>query len=417
MASPRHALTVAVALAALCVGVSPALPAEGARWTVVQDRPAANVQPDYYRMSFFDANNGWIVGGRLGEGVEGSYVGFKTSDGGRTWRDIHIPKFRVWMIDGEPVVDLSGDEVTRAGAKGYSVHLISPTEAWVGGAERLGHTTDGGETWEVLHFDQVLPDVRRVRIVADKGRLNAYSLHFWNSMEGVMVILAQHLGEGSVTGGLVLATQDGGRSWRPRSSAIAGWRLTMSSPTTGWMTSNTGLSGLYVTTDAWRSADRLIEGEVYDAFFAEDGRAWAVARPIPNGGSATVLRSPDNGGTWMQSVIDNAVLFARRGRIEILGLAFGSGSNGWAAGAGGLVMGTEDGIEWTAEKSPFVAEVADIQYIDGVVYAVARDGMVARRESAPTGVGSPATEETMWGRIKRARRMDGAETWPHRGTR
>ena len=400
MASPRHALTVAVALAALCVGVSPALPAEGARWTVVQDRPAANVQPDYYRMSFFDANNGWIVGGRLGEGVEGSYVGFKTSDGGRTWSDIHIPKFRVWMIDGEPVVDLSGDEVTRAGAKGYSVHLISPTEAWVGGAERLGHTTDGGETWEVLHFDQVLPDVRRVRIVADKGRLNAHSLHFWNSMEGVMVILAQHLGEGSVTGGLVLATQDGGRSWHARSGAIAGSGLTMQSPTAGWITSGYGLSGLYVTTDAWVSTRRLLEGVVHDAFFAEDGRAWAVARPILIDGSATILRSLDSGETWLESDIDSAVVAARPRGIEVSSLAFGSGSNGWAAGAGGLVMGTEDGIEWTAEKSPFVAEVADIQYIDGVVYAVARDGMVARRESAPTGVDLNDALTSTWGGLK-----------------
>lgn len=370
-----------------------------AEWTVVQDGPIGDGREDYYRMSFVDANNGWILGGFVGTGVADSFIGIKTSDGGRTWSDIHIPTFRVRFIDGEPLV-WDGKEMTQAGARGYAVHLISPTEAWVGGAERLGHTTDGGETWEVLHLGQVLPDIPDVRRVADLGRLNVYGVHFWNSTEGVISCVAQLRGEDAIKAGMALATHDGGQTWELRGASVVGVRLDMRSRTEGWMTRAGGLSGLNYTADGWRTSRRVIEGSVHDAYFAGDGRAWALASPERTVEPVTILRSLDNGETWVVADIDSAVREGLSRRLGVIAMAFDPTSRGWVGATEGVILTTADGVTWTGERSPFERELTDIQYVGGVVYAVARDGMVARRESGATGVEVENAVITTWGRVK-----------------
>jgi len=74
----------------------------------------------------------------VAEGATGAHV-FKTEDGGKTWNDIY-------------------QYGATTGGSAMDVKMLSETEAWVGfthavstfnsGAD-MGHTTDGGKTWEI----------------------------------------------------------------------------------------------------------------------------------------------------------------------------------------------------------------------------------------------------------------------------
>ena len=375
--------------------------AEGhdAAWTVVRDAPIGDGRDDWYRMSFVDAWNGWIVGGRIGPGVDDSYIGIKTSDAGRTWSDIHIPHFRARLIDGEPRVNERGHEERLAGARAYSVHLVNPGEAWVGGATRLAHTKDGGETWKTIHLDETLPDVPEFNAVAQQGRLNIYAVHFWDSKVGIISILAQLRGEDDFKGGMALATQDGGRTWTFRTASARGLRMTMASRAVGWMTSAVGRAGLYFTEDGWRSPRRLLEGQVYDAFLGADGRAWALGGPGPRLAPVTIRYSEDSGATWDSLDVD----LGAEERAGATVIAFAPDRQGWVGGGGGLVLNTNGGLAWAPEQSPLRSSVEDMQYVDGVVYAVAQDGMVVRRGPAPPRPGPIDSLITTWGRLKSGR--------------
>jgi len=74
----------------------------------------------------------------VAEGATGAHV-FKTEDGGKTWNDVYVYG-------------------STTGGSAMDVKMLSETEAWVGfsyavsslnSGAAMGHTTDGGKTWEI----------------------------------------------------------------------------------------------------------------------------------------------------------------------------------------------------------------------------------------------------------------------------
>ena len=102
----------------------------------------------------------------------------------------------------------------------------------------------------------------------------------------------------------------------------------------------------------------------------------------------------------MVADIDSAVREGLSRRLGVIAMAFAPTSRGWVGATEGVILTIADGVTWTGERSPFERELTDIQYVGGVVYAVARDGMVARRESGATGVEVENAVITTWGRVK-----------------
>ncbi len=407
-----RAATVALATAWVAV----AWAAGESSWAVTQPTSLPAFANGVFRLSFADGDNGMAVGpGTPGVRVPEPFVGYRTSDGGATWHRIDIPLFRTVFRDGAPLYSPDGRPELMPGAAPYAVHVVDGREAWIGGAERLARTADGGRTWALVHLRAALPSDPDVQAVAARGRLNVGAVHFWDSQSGLVVCRVQeHHGEGDVVGSLTLATRDGAHSWEaaalagvPGTPGVGGGRLTMTSRLSGWMVKHSGgpvAPGLYTIEDGWRTWRHVIRHWVADAYVATDGRAWAVAGLFQEMSRFNVVHSYDHGRTWQQSVLladlPGEPASGPTGSVGVGSITFAPDGRGWAAGPTGVVLATRDGVHWTFEDAHTKQGLTDIQYIDGAVYAVAADGAVIKRHAATTAVGPAGQAVTAWGRVK-----------------
>ncbi|MEW6301664.1 MAG: YCF48-related protein [Thermodesulfobacteriota bacterium] len=122
---------------------------------------------------FLDQAHGWVAGERG--------LLLRTADGGRQWEKITLP--RPPRSSDEVVEDemMSEEELEAFGVISpppslYGVYFVSPQQGWVVGQDgTVGHTRDGGETWEFqpVATREALYDVGIVGetgwIVGDKG--------------------------------------------------------------------------------------------------------------------------------------------------------------------------------------------------------------------------------------------------------
>ncbi|MAF09899.1 hypothetical protein CMK11_05545 [Candidatus Poribacteria bacterium] len=327
-----------VLVVTLWAGVGAAVHGVESPWTVVHDPQLRRQLHGSYQLAFVDADDGWAVGPtNYGTPVSPSFAGYKTADGGRTWRDIDIPLFRVWLLPGDPEF-VEGQPRTYPGAKPYSVHRPGPREAWVGGGERIAHTTDAGETWELLNIDVAAIDslaVQRMKAggpnVNRSGQFNVYGVYFWSSTDGYAWCVVQTRGEDDVTGYALLVTDDGGHSWSARATSSAtasgdfsGALFTMTSPSVGWVASRGLLPvGLWHTSDGWRTLSQPIEIGTAAAHFASDGRASAITSwPRQEGDLLPIERSIDGGATWHAGILDGGFTESLVDSYTLQGLTF-----------------------------------------------------------------------------------------------
>ena len=170
-----------------------------------------------------------------------------TTDGGRHW-----------MVQRSGQLNLT------------SVDFISGTVGWAVGADALLATSDGGAHWAALP-EPCLP----IR-----------SVHFISPGVGFAVAGGRNVSdfgpETPETAGVVLATSDGGRSWRVLPAPADAQTVCFSGPQAGWL----GADGrLYHTTDGGRSWAQVTVGVAplsagYPATMivqcADAGSAWAL---------------------------------------------------------------------------------------------------------------------------------------------
>ncbi len=188
-------------------------------------------------IQFVSAAQGWAVG---------QDMILATTDGGQNWT------------------------VQRSGQLGLtSVDFISSQVGWAVGADTLLATSDGGAHWASL------PEPCPIR-----------SVHFISADTGFAVAGGRTVG-GSwpgtpETAGVVLATSDGGRSWRRLPTPADAQTVCFSDPQTGWL----GADGrLYHTGDggrSWTPVTAAVQSQVagYPATMivqcAGPGSAWAL---------------------------------------------------------------------------------------------------------------------------------------------
>ena len=314
-----------------------------------QDADAAAAAPTYARsmqedaeltdVSFVDPQRGWAVGDRG--------VIWHTSDGGKHWH---------WQNSG---VDCRLE----------SVQFIDPENGWAAGGTFhpysqatqgvLLRTRDGGRTW-VQDKNLLLPRLLRVQ--------------FFNAALGWAI------GETSSlfpTGAFV--TEDGGRTWTPLGGVFAqGWlagdlvephagalagragmvaavrrqglqearspafglralnRMKLAAPASGWLV---GDGGLVLSTSDLGMSWQAPAGDPIDAagrdfdwrgLEARGQRIWIAGSP-----GTKILHSEDAGQSWqLHSTGQHAPLRA---------ISFVDNLHGWAVGALGTVLATEDG--------------------------------------------------------------------------
>ncbi len=247
------------------------------------------VTKDLNAVYFTDAKRGWAAGD------DGAII--KTEDGGVSWTQQKIA-----------TTDAINDIYFRNKEDGL---LLSASRIW--------RTENGGATWrESTNFSS-----------SDFGGVpELYSLFFVNKKRG-WIVGSVSRGE-NVVDGLVLATDDGGATWRRQQT-----------PT---------------------------RTELIDVDFDDERRGWIV------GANGKILFTNDGGATWKaQRSNTTAALYNVEFRNERVG---------WAVGEGGMILRTTDGgTSWLAVRAPVRSTLLSVRFVnENEGYIIGRGGVILRSE-------------------------------------
>jgi photosystem II stability/assembly factor-like uncharacterized protein len=251
----------------------------GTTWTPVPTKafahkPVATIGEDeldlLQDLFFLDETRGWSAGSRELADGSGRPVVYRTEDGGATWKE--------GKVDGKvPAVDLR------------RVFFVDAQNGWIVGGDTdddlesglLLRTTDGGATWTQVPVDtkQTLTDV-----------------FFVDAQRGWLVGATEDDASGGAGPSQILATDDGGATWRPQAKVPA---------------------------------------SLYAVRFADASHGWAV------GSDWKIMRTTDGGATWSeQSVQERSAgqtLTARDlGRDSFFAFVLPKAGHGWAISDVGL---------------------------------------------------------------------------------
>jgi photosystem II stability/assembly factor-like uncharacterized protein len=314
---------------ACALGLALAGPAAAADPTPVATR---EIRQNLFGTCFADARQGWMVGelGRV----------FHTRDGGATWERQDTGTRRpllavacvdprtVWVAGKAGVVlgSTDGGVTWAPAATGSDRHLFTiafPTAQRGHAAGDFGtmvHTEDGGRTWTGSRATEVQLPAEAVDSGVEPGDVNLYALSYADADAAWLV------GEF----GTVLASRDGGRSWRQQRAPVEStlFGVHFADRRRGWAV---GADGVIVHTEdggeSWRTQPGAAsERPLFDVFVRGD-TGFVV------GDAGTVLRSRDAGRTWQPEPVP--IQLAARW-LRSVWLADDAG--GLAVGAEGLVF-------------------------------------------------------------------------------
>ncbi|HEX6186204.1 MAG TPA: YCF48-related protein [Pyrinomonadaceae bacterium] len=239
--------------------------ADGGRtWSRVEVTRGADVDLKLAGLRFADRERGWVFGemGAL----------FATEDGGATWSRRRVP--------------------TRHLLLGAS--FLDAQAGWLsGGGLTVLKTTDGGATWHAgtvflpasgAEGQQSEPKV--VGPVEVPGQQEP-ARRFSRRLNAVCFVNHER-GWAVGSGGVIIATADGGRTWRPQTSGVG--------------------------------------DDLFDVKFFDAREGWAV------GSGGTMLHTTDGGRTWAD---------AKRVTTHSLERLFLVGRRAWAVGFGGTVVASQ----------------------------------------------------------------------------
>ncbi len=282
----------------------------------------------------------------VGEGI------LVSADGGATWQSA-----------------TSGQQYMFVGAD-----ALSATDIWAVDEDgALLHSTDGGR-W-VEQTDPATP-VRRWA-----NELTGVS--FADPADGWVV--GNDIGIGG--GGVILHTSDGGASWAPQTSNLAGGLTGVQfvDAADGWAISNNPYSGASGSPDAIEDStnggatwhpDYVANDAALNALdFASDTTGWVAGSYQPSQSSPptpAIFATTDRGITWTPESLP-----AVPGDVaEVTALQFSDALNGWASGFGLdltsesdqetylLLHTTDGGSNWALAPSPAEGQVWSICFSD-----------------------------------------------------
>ncbi|MBW3539234.1 MAG: hypothetical protein KY476_03110 [Planctomycetes bacterium] len=290
---------------------------------------AAEALPPLHHLQFFDLETGVVVGAATPRGPSGIWV---TEDGGQTWTPLPGPGGDGWraaaFLPGSPLSDVGRGQIplrtsdydnrgADAPQRGLTPLGILPLTGVVAGTR--GRTA-------VVGAGQVVPpriEQLGLRGIADMALSDAQ--HGWAVGDGGLVL-------STTNGGIVWqeasqGTRDKGQGPESRGSRVEGREPEMGSKDTRPRSLN-----------ARPSNPRLADFADWKAVAVRGPKVWIAGSP----GSA-VWHSSDGGRRWIRQ--PTAVT------QPIHSLTFTSETTGWAVGALGLILRTEDGGQsWQPQR-------------------------------------------------------------------
>jgi len=308
---------------------------------------------------FIDRETGWVVGGRtqpFSHGTSGTVL--RTEDGGRHWRHsaaVPLPTLKKarfvdlrhgWAVGCPSALFPTGVLQTNTGGRSWTPVPGKPLTAWLTG-DFLGPQTG------------VLAGRRGTAGMVQRGevgptRVGRFGLRNLRQMQLVPPRYGWLVGDG----GLVLLTADLGASWQtppdsfPEAAAEFDFRSLAVRGPKCWIAGSPG-TRVFHTADAGRSWTVLTTGTTLpiDALhFIDDQHGWAV------GALGTILATDDGGQTWHRqrsggSRLALLGLFGTDEELPLELLAEVSGNEGYLGGL--TVLGCRDGGEaWERAPAP-----------------------------------------------------------------
>lgn len=176
--------------------------------------------------------------------------------------------------------------------------------------------------------------------------------------------------------GVILATDDGGRTWQPRWRDQGPWLYGLS-----WVSDKIGyVCGGYGTVLKTTDGGRTWQGPLptgtnawlYDVHFVDERQGWAV------GNEETILHTDDGGRSWQRQTADS---FRRSFdlREQLCAVHFVDSTHGWAAGERGTVLRTTDGANWKRLALGIAEELVDLLEPCDVYFADRSAGWIVGR--------------------------------------
>jgi len=292
----------------------------------------------YIYVQFVDRSTGWIVGGRL----------LKTTDGGKNWSIVHDGAdgtvksdtvvndlHRFQFIDREVAITWRGNIFGRSSdggrtwpesfsippAKEYqwlSFFFLNPKEGWAVG-KSIYYTGNGGQSWQELAQTPRGDYAQQRRIGIDPELANYWPrLRFTTPKDGVMARLD----------GMVLLTEDGGRTWQHVFEAnIQLSDVFFSDNLNGWLAGKAGFVAR--TRDGgrtWVPIKTQTSNDLIAINFVNANHGCAV------GSSCTIVCTNDGGMTWNVGSIKSPPASLPL----LVSISFADELNGWAVGGLGI---------------------------------------------------------------------------------
>jgi photosystem II stability/assembly factor-like uncharacterized protein len=188
-------------------------------------------------------------------------------------------------------------------------------------------TTDGGAKWaaQIIKTDQPLR-----------------AMAFLDAKRGIVV------GDN----GLVLGSDDGGKTWAARPAGVKEKLIDVTFVgNDGW---SSGMNGVLIhTADGGRTWERQKTGTTQaleGIFFLDAKHGWAV------GWAGTILRTVDGGATWLK-------VNAPEAQWSTSAVYFKDEKVGWAVGfAGQILQSTDGGATWKVQTSPAKGALTSIAF-------------------------------------------------------
>lgn len=231
--------------------------------------PGVNV----LEMQFTSNQDGWAAGNY------GNIL--KTSDGGEHWQPVTLP---------ESLLPFPVQQKDRVLAF-TELSFTSPTDGWIAGnrfgnrgseAGALLHTADGGQSWQRAELS-VFRSGLRGGIVE-----RLHHLRFFSAESGMIVADVRRNQERF---SILLATADGGKSWKLRNTFAATLTaVSMSDPMNGWAITQARRSksvSISKTSDGgrtWRVSTQVRASDLRDLQLLSTEAGWAV------GANGSILR-------------------------------------------------------------------------------------------------------------------------------
>jgi photosystem II stability/assembly factor-like uncharacterized protein len=260
----------------------------GGSWSRVEVTRGPDVDLKLARVRFADRERGWVFGemGAL----------YATTDGGGSWSRQRVPTRRLLL----------------------GAAFLDAQRGWlVGAGSTLLQTSDGGATWREGRMETAssrpLTEAARPLTEAARPLTNA-------SAQSPTTSTSAQSPASSARGG---AERDAARA--PAQASVRLNAVSFADARHGWAVGARG--AVLATLDGgrtWRAQESGTESDLFDVKFFDEREGWAV------GGEGTAIHTTDGGATWRAEPTGTPHPLER--------LFFKGRTRGWAAGFGGTVV-------------------------------------------------------------------------------